>query len=116
MYNLSKTRKAIYGLFDQILKWKDIPSGKTRFKNKNGSLETNLTEEIKKLPIEINSMRKETLNHYLHRMSIEINFENMSPMYVGQPNKEGLAEIEEELSILIRAFMESKYDEWRDSV
>lgn len=115
MYNISETRKAIYGLFDKVLKWKDIPSGRTRQKDAKGNLETTLTEEIKKLPVEISSMRKENLNHYLHRMSIELNFENMSPIYIGQPNEDGIAEVEEELKILIQAFFEAKYDEWRDS-
>lgn len=116
MYNLSNTRKAFVDLFDKILKWKDIPSGKTRKNDSDGNLENTLSSEANKIPVKIKSTPKETSPHYVDKVEIEIDFSKISPMYNGSvKNKQGQTEMEEELSTVIKAYFEHKYDEWRDS-
>ena len=114
MFNPSKTRQAFYDLFDKLLKFKPTNYGKTRSTNKEGELETNISEEYKKLPIELNSMVKDTTPHYFHRLTIDIDFSNFA-QYAGSKRGDLPTEIEEELKILLQGYFEHKQDEWRDS-
>lgn len=110
-------RKIMDKVFDQILKWKDIPSGKTRINDKENNLLNNLTNEVNKIPISFDSLIKGANNQYCKELNIKIDFDNASPFYRGvfAKNSKNETEMEEELATLIRAYIEYKYDQWRDS-
>jgi len=114
---MKNIRKIFDTVFDHILKWKDIPSGKTRLNDQDNNLLNNLTNEVNRIPINFNSLVKGANNQYCKELHIKIDFDHASPFYRGtfSKNKKNETEMEEELATLIRAYIEYKYDEWRDS-